>query len=337
MESEFFPVTPRQLASLLADHAEARESVGILGQPGVGKSELVKAVATTVGLPTVVRNLGLSDSTDLKGLPSFTTGEHLSVSWVKDVSWLSDVPTCQFLDELPNAQQATIAAAASVILEKRIDDLFLHPDTWVIWAGNRSSDKAASNRVPSHVLNRCYLYELTPSAEDWVEFEIQQQATDILTIKFVQMKGDASFDFDPARSINPTPRAWSTISRKIAALDAAGKEVPIQMVAGRIGKGFATELAAFRAIAATLPSREEIALMPETARIPAEPSAFFLVSDMLADWATPNNFDTIAKYMARLPKEWQAMCVKNAVKRDRALLNTPTFTKWGIQFADYLR
>jgi hypothetical protein len=289
-------------------------------------------------------NLVLMYSSDLKGLPTFhkttrgdgQTDEHVSMSWVQDVMWQQycESPLTCFLDELANAQTTTIASAASIILEKRLDTLHFHPDTWVVWASNRTTDKAASNRIPSHVLNRSYIYELESSVDDWSAYELNQTKapTDHLTVRFVRSKGEEVFEFDPAKSINATPRSWSTIARKLA----LNPHTPFTTIAGRITPHWATELMNFRKLAPTLPSREQIMIDPLGAPVPEDPSAKFLITDMLADFATVNNIDTIRKYVERLPAEFQSKMVHSATRRDKSLFMTEAFTKWGVKFAEYL-
>ena len=340
LNAEIIPVSPSMLTTILTDHAINGESVGILGMPGQGKSEIVKQVALNANKPMLCpHNLVLMDSSDLKGIPHFNKATHsdepVSMCWVQDKMWLQYVhsPLTCFLDELPNAQTMTIAAAASVILEKRLDTLHFHKDTWVVWAGNRTTDKAASNRVPTHVLNRSYLYELQNTVEDWSTYELNQPTlTDHLTVRFGRMKGDEVFSFDPARLINPTPRAWSTVARKLA----LKPDTPFATIAGRLGPAWANELMQFRTLAPQLPSREQIMLDPLHAPVPTDPSALFLITDMLADFATVNNFDVVRTYMERLPADFQSKLVHSATKRDPALFMTETFTKWGVKFSENL-
>ena len=88
-------------------------------------------------------------------------------------------------------------------------------------------------------------------------------------------------------------------------------DVPFATVAGRIGKGMASELMAFRDLAPTLPSVEEVLMNPKGAKLPSEnTSAQFLITDMLADQATFNTFDSLVEYAKRMPPEMQAKFVK---------------------------
>lgn len=332
-DGEFTEVRPSQLKEILLDLAQEGEPVGILGDPGIGKSEIVTQVALEVGKPMFAPcNLALSDGSDIKGMPDLSQG---FVKWVKEQNWLMRVEnaTTVFLDEYPQSQIITMCAAAPIILEKRVDDIYLHPDTWVVWAGNHPKNKAGTNRLPSHIPNRSVMLAVCYSAEDHIAYEIERDDTDTLTLRFLRMKGDVAYDFDPARLINPTPRAWSWVARKLY----RNPNTPMATIAGRIPKGLASELMAFRNLAPMLPSREEVLMKPKEAKVPDNTSAQFLITDMLADAAGVNNFDALVEYAKRLPAEMQAKFVKDSMKRKPEVASTKAFVAWGVKFAEVLR
>lgn len=334
-DSELVELTASELLPILIDHAQAGESVGIEGPPGGGKSSLVAEAARAAGLPLFVNNLELSDVTDGKGLPFRDTENPHQQVWIKDKRWLTGLPMAYFHDELPRASVAVQGSIASLLLENRLDDLTLPAGCWHVWAGNRTADRAGANRVPSIIYNRCFMYGLRYDAESQIEYMLglPEAETDLLTVRYLRMKGDAALAFDPAQKINPTPRAWTTASRKLAGLPTTH----FATLAGVIGKGFATELLAFRQMADSLPTQEEILLNPHSARVPEGFSAQFLVTDCMADAATVTTFDGLVDYAQRLPPELQAKFVKDSLKRCPAIASTRAFVQWGVKFAEVLR
>ena len=140
--SEFMVVTPKLLTKLLMEHAENSEAVLIEGPPGCGKTEITCQISAKVGKPMLSPfNVALSDGTDMKGIPSFNDGK-TSQHWVKDKRWIeaAQFPQTILLDELGQGSTSAINACASIIHEKRIDDVFLHPETWVVATSNRAQD-----------------------------------------------------------------------------------------------------------------------------------------------------------------------------------------------------
>lgn len=335
-ESELVELTAAELLPLLIDHAQAGESVGIEGPPGGGKSELVAQAAKAAGLPLLVYNIELCDQTDFKGLPFRDPDCQNQVVYLKEKVWLQDYPFAGFFDELPRGTVATQGSVCSLLLEKRNDDVRLHDSSWMVWAGNRTSDRAGANRVPTIVYNRCYNYGLRYCAKSLVEYEVDKNPDDIdlLTVRFLRMKGDQALQFDAGLKINPTPRAWSVVMRKLK----QRPDVAFATIAGRLGKGLASELLAFRDLAPKLPSVEEVLMDPKNARLPENnPSAQFLITDMMADQANRNTFDALVEYAKRLPPEMQAKFVKDSMKRNPETASTPAFVQWGVKFAEVLR
>jgi len=332
-DSEIIELSPKELLPILTDHAINGETVGIEGPPGSAKSDLVAQAAKAAGLPLMILNLELSDTTDGKGLPFRDPDNKNQVVWLKDKRWLVDYPVANFMDELPRAVVPVQGTAATLMLENRIDDLYLPKGTWHVWAGNRTADKAGANRVPSIIYQRSFMYATAYSAESQVEWMITQPDLDLLTMRYLRMKGDAALSFDPNKKINPTSRSWTKVAKKLF----AKPDAPFATVAGLLGKGVAIELMAFRALAPTLPSPEEVELNPKGARVPENISAQFLITDMLADRASFNNFDTLVEYAQRLAPEMQAKFIKDSITRVPEVQGTRSFTEWGVKFAEVLR
>lgn len=332
-DSEIIELSPKELGPILTGHAINGETVGLEGPPGSAKSELVAQAAKAAGLPLMILNLELSDTTDGKGLPFRDPDNRNQIVWLKDKRWLADYPFANFMDELPRAVVPVQGTAATLMLENRIDDLYLPKGTWHVWAGNRTADKAGANRVPSIIYQRSFMYATAYSAESQVEWMVQQADLDLLTMRFLRMKGDAALSFDPNKKVNPTSRSWTKVAKKLF----AQPDAHFATIAGMIGKGLASELLAFRQLAPSLPSPEEVLMNPKGARVPENISAQFLITDMLADLASFNNFDSLVEYGKRLVPEMQAKFVKDSMTRCPEVCNTRAFVEWGVKFAEVLR
>lgn len=344
---------PQKLEEALYWHGLYRQPVIALAQPGVGKSTIFRKVFRRLGLPDITINLALSDGTDLKGLPSFIDyADGKAVKWVKEHVFLARKPIAVFLDEIFQAMTQVQNAAAPVILENRIDDTPLHSGSWVCAASNRAEDKAGTNRVPSHIPNRAtILYGPDVSIDEFSEYlldggssqtvEGQYQPPlpapaerDIRVIQFARMKGERAFHFNPSEMVNSTPRQMEWVAQFLPVMP---ESVMFDIVGGRVGEGLAAELKAFIKIADQLPPREKILLEPKKAPVPEEPSALYLVTGMLAQCASATNFDSICTYMQRVPPEFQAMLVKDAMRQHPEIVSTKAFVSWGVKFAEVLR
>jgi hypothetical protein len=329
---------PSQLKQALTYHAQRGIPCGVIGAPGVGKSDIVASVAQDLDLPLVVMNAANKEPSDFSGLPTFTThedGRTKVVEWAKMKTFMTERPMALFLDELFQAPVQVQNVVAPIVLEQRIDDIRLPEGSWVVFASNRQEDKAGTNRVPSHLPNRCTIY-YGPDAniDDWSEWALDNGVR-VEVIQFLRMRPNLLHDFDAARLVNATPRQWASVGRMLNDLPEA---LRMETIAGRVGEGPAAELTGFMRIAAQLPPKEVILTDPKNAPVPEDPSALFAVTGMLAQATTVNNFDSIAIYMERTPPEFQAMLVKDALRQTKqAIASTKAFVSWGVKFAEVLR
>lgn len=332
-EGEIVELTPKEFLPIIIGHIEAGEPVGVEGPPGAAKSAIIALGAKFAKKPMFVHNCELSDVTDYKGLPFRDVENNNQVVWLKDKAWMMDYPSVLFFDELPRGKTDVQGAIAPVFWENRIDDLILPAGTCAIWAGNRTSDRAGANRVPSIIYNRCFMYAVKYDSESQIEHMLTLDDIDTLTMRYLRMKGDTAFQFDPAKKINSTPRAWTTVAQKLF----AHPNAPFAVIAGKIGKGYASELMAFRDLAPSLPSPEEVLLTPDKARVPDNTSAQFLITDMLADQASVNTMDALITYVKRLPPEMQGKFVKDSMNRCPEVASTKAFVAWAVKFGEVLR
>lgn len=345
---------PSQLEEALFWHGQYRQPVISLAQPGVGKSSLYRKVFTRLGMPHITVNLALSDGTDMKGLPTFIDhgkGEK-AVKWVKEAVFLKKEPVAVFIDEIFQGQTQVQNSVAPIILEHRVDDIFLPAGSWVCGASNRAEDKAGTNRVPSHIPNRAtVLYGPDCSIDEFAEYLLEGGSSKVVegeysdplpepkdrdwrVVQYLRMKPNAMTGFDPSELINGTPRQWEWVAQYINSMP-EGVRYPI--VAGRVGKGYAAELNAFIKIESQLPSKEQILLNPKKAKVPDEPSALYIVTGMLAQASNATTFDSVCDYAERIPPEFQAMLVKDAMRLSPEVTSTKAFVRWGVKFAEVLR
>ncbi len=327
---------PSALAKAIDFHFSIDRPLGILGDPGVGKSQIVRAAAARYGLPFVTMNLVLSDPTDLKGLPFLLTLEDGTriVDWVKQRQFMQGKPFILFLDELFQAMVATMCVVAPIIDEKRVDDMQLHPDCRIIFASNKASNKAGTNRVPSHIPNRATIVELEVSNDDWLLWAIENGMPEVIPAFMMMRPNLLHPGFDPNQMINATPRQWAGVGRMLNA--GLPEDIKFDCIAGCVGEGPAAEFIGFERIMGQVPTREQILMNPETTPVPEDPSAQYAVAGMLIQNTTSNNFDVVVQYMQRMPEDFQAMFCKEVLRLQPAVTSCRGYVKWAIRFGAML-
>ena len=109
-------VTPRQLTKLLPYDLKAGLVPYLEGEPGIGKSAVVNALAKQFELKVIDLRLGQAEPTDMLGMPD-TSGEFARYKPFEEFPLEGrEIPAGYkgwliFLDELPAAKKDTQAAA----------------------------------------------------------------------------------------------------------------------------------------------------------------------------------------------------------------------------------
>lgn len=329
-------MTPSQIISSLHTLLSIRQPVFLWGAPGVGKSQVVAAVAHSMGYALRDIRAVLLDPVDLRGIPRITEAgvtEWCAPSFLPSAS--DPAKGVLFLDELNAAPPLVQAACYQLILDRRIGEYVL-PDGWVVVAaGNREKDRAVTHRMPTALSNRMVHLEFDVSLDDWLAWATRSGIRPEVTA-FLQFRPRLLHDFDPqsASRAFASPRSWAFVS---AILDAAPEaDVEYGLYRGAVGDASAAEFMGFLGVWRDLPTVDEILAAPETARVPHEPAALYAVSEALASKASFDSMPAIVAYLERIPVEFGVLCIKQAVCRDTSVVESPAFAAWAQAHADVL-
>jgi hypothetical protein len=312
------------------------------GAPGIGKTEVVHGRAKNRGRAVIDFRLLLRDPVDLRGLPSVDPIAKTTV-WVRP----SELPfignDCPeegdlFIDELNVAGQSMQAAAFGLVQERRVGENTLKPGWRIVAAGNRMSDKAAAQRVPSALLNRFAHIDVEADVAAWVNWALGANINPAL-VAFIRwrrgllhvMPGEkpqgenlAAMPAD-ARAF-PTPRAWEHVSELLA--DAPDDLRPA-LVGGLVGEGPAGELEGFIRVWRNLPSIADIIANPDKITVPDDPATLYAVAGGLARAADHKNIASIVRFAKRaIGPEFTITMMMDATKRDEGLKETQAYVEY---------
>lgn len=216
----------------------AEQSVLLLSPPGVGKSDLVRQAAASVGL-TCKSLLGTQIAPeDVSGVPRII-GER-SVFCPPRVLLPEDSgPFCLFLDELPACAPDVQKAFYSLLLERRIGEFLLPPRTWVVAAGNRAEDRALVRTISSALINRVLILNVRIDVGEWLAWaEANAIRADIRT--FIGLHNDVLLRPVPPQAVPfSTPRAWASLSRALDLVEqrnALTPELALALACGRVSE-----------------------------------------------------------------------------------------------------
>jgi dynein-related subfamily AAA family protein len=325
----FREVTIARAAVLIRYLIEKRHSVHLWGAPGIGKSDVTRQIAVSLGWKLIEFRANLRETVDLRGIPVADPVTGVTRWLVPDELPREDRDGkygILFLDELNTASPQMQAALFQLVLERKLGDYTL-PDGWVIVAaGNRVSDRAAAQRMPTALRNRFAHVYVVADVDAWANWAVANNVA-VEMIAFVRFRRELIHRM-PAGDENafPTPRSLT----KAAEFVDAPIDVRRDLIAAHIGDDCATEVEGFLQLYASLGSLEDIVANPETAAVPTEPSQRFAVCTGLARLATRKNFPQIMKYAHRLDGEGQVLLVHDATVRDEGLKNTAVYSKWAV-------
>lgn len=323
-------MTPSQISSMVRLCRAKRRPLFIWGPPGVGKSDLVATAAKDENIALIDFRMALRDPTDLKGIPwpDQKTG---TTKYFRDGELPKDGNGMLFMDELNSAAPATQAAGMQLALyPHRIGDYQL-PEGWsIVAAGNRENDRGVVHRMPSPLANRFTHCEYNIAIDDWVHWAQDNSIAPEL-IAFLRFKPDVLFTFDPKSASHAfaTPRSWVAAEELRAA--APDSKIAFEALRGTVGDGPAGEYTAFLKLIAELPSVDEIKLNPDTVPIPKEPATQYAICTALSSATTKTGFSRFMEYIKRMPTEFQAVYIRDSMRKVPELKTDKVFVNWAIK------
>lgn len=317
--------TPKEAAQVLQICLNAQQPVCLWGAPGIGKSSVVKQVASAAGRPCLDVRLSLLDPTDLRGLP-VVNGDG-RVHWATPEFLPRDGNAVVFFDEMNRAPVLTQNASFQLLLDRKLGEYTLPPAVDMVAACNRETDGGGVIRMPAALANRMVHINVTTDLADWCTWAASAHIEPVV-IAFLRFRPTLLHQFDTKAHAFPTPRSWEFVSRIVAQRPA--KELEHALVAGAVGHGAAIEFLSFVQLWRSLPSIDAILLAPTSAPVPNDVATLYAVSSALAGRADATNFGRVLSYLDRLPEEYAVYSVKDAVQRTAILASTPEFTQWAI-------
>jgi MoxR-like ATPase len=259
-----------------ADPVLRRRASMLWGTRGVGKSSIVRQVATHFGVPLVDLRLTTIEPVDLRGAIYADDVRGQTVWFPPEF-----LPTPQqpdgilFLDELTAADQRLQISAYSLILDRRVGHYHL-PDGWqVIAAGNASFHGAVSHDMGTALADRMFHFNVQSVIDAFLSYAISRGfAPEVMA--YLKIRPDKLDDTQAQLAndhlVGASPRGWEDISNVLkSGLSGEAKRLFVQ---GRIGAANAAEFfgvlreiqagADVVRLLASRPGEQTAALLPRT-------------------------------------------------------------------------
>lgn len=232
-------------------YMKTKQPVFYWGQPGIGKSDLIRQIACVQGTdrPIIDIRLLLMDPTDLKGIPYYNPKEG-KMLWAPP-SCLPDpdgplANAVLFLDELSAAPPSVQAAAYQLVLDRKVGEYCLPDGVDIFAAGNRESDRGVAFPMPSPLHDRFKHVDIQLSFECWQDWAMETRRSPVV-IGFLSSNKNMLNTFDPKKNNGTfaTPRSWVTgpcmsLEKDPTLLDKKNHELLRCLVEAAVGEGVAS-------------------------------------------------------------------------------------------------
>ena len=320
-------------------------SVMLWGAPGVGKSQAVRQLAAGIeentGKKVVVTDvrLLLFNPIDLRGIPTANADKTLAV-WLKPQIFQMDesdkVVNILFLDELSAAPQSVQAAAYQITLDRVVGEHRLPENCIVIAAGNRTTDKSVSFKMPKALANRVLHIEVEGSFDSWKAWAIRS-GINAKVVAFLNFRRDYLMGFDAASEdlAFATPRSWEMVSNLLNNVSDDVDKM-YNMIAGLVGCGVALEFRSWANVYSDLPDIKDI-FAGKKPKLPKSADGMYALISSMVTYAREHKRDMVKiansiEYAAMMPPDFATVLLKDYmyIEKDykEKLLKIPEFAKW---------
>ena len=306
---------------------KANVAVWIHGAPGTAKTASVYEYAAKVGLPLVKVFAPTADLITVMGALSVNK-ETNEASFLPLNKWIVDKPCIVLIDELPQAPVAIQNAFSDLLLNKTIGDTQLHPESFIIATGNRQEDRAGTNRIPTHIVNRCFHMYPELTGDEWLNWATDNKYDERI-IGFGHFRKELLHNFDANQAQKPyaTFRSWSMVNELLRV--GLPDNMILNAASGIVGEGAGLEFDSFCKLSKSLQDPVGLLKNPGTFIPPTELSGLYAISTAIAmnvDKATAENFFVL---MDQMPTEFQVLGTMTALRRSKEIIvKTKGYLKW---------
>lgn len=359
-----YAVTPRTAIQQIQLVLAGGRVPYLRGSPGIGKSAIVRKIAAMANLLIIDHRLSTSAPEDLSGLPRFDAdgkarfspfadlfplkGQKLPIKTHAVVDEQGNVLReatyysgwLLFLDEFNSASKDVQAAAYKLILDRMVGQHHIHPDCYMVAAGNKDTDRAITNPMSTAMQSRVVHLFLEFKFEEWMQDVVVAQKWHPTVHAFLEQAGaSAAYDFNPSNqeATYCCPRTWEFMSNFMDQIeDIATVPEFTPTFAGTISANIAVQFVTFTANFLKLPSFQTILKDPKNAPIPESAGEQYAIMAMAAIRANKDEFDALLEYAMRFQLTFQLMFFRSSRVRYPDARRHKSFMDAAVKLDQYL-
>lgn len=290
-----------------------------VSKPGVGKTTINEDFCRREGWDFICSTLPLDDPSTIRGYPRppapGTDGEAVHCLFDQVArAFRATKPTLWFLDDIGQASESVLKSVMRIVQRGELDGRKLPDCVTIAGATNDVGHGAGVYGMIEPLKSRFHtIVEIECHVDDVVGFGLGRGWPAWL-LAYLRNSPDALNDWKPSKSMKidgACPRGWEYL----AEWDQMGI-TDSEVWAGCVGKGRAAAAASFKELVAELPDVDAVLMDPDSAPVPDNPSARFLVAMALASRMSAGNFGSAVKYLNRLPGMFRAYSIRDAFRAE---------------------
>jgi hypothetical protein len=200
--------------------------IGVLirGPHGIGKSQIVKSVASELGLEVIDVRASTMQEGDVVGYPDLEAIKSTGRSTFALPAWFvaaCESPVVLFLDELNRGLIGVLNGMFQIILDRELGNgpdgkpMKLHPGTRVVAAVNAGSEYTVNEMDPA-LLDRFWTVDLKPTVQEWLGWAAGA-GVNSLVIDFIRQHPEhlrPTKEVEPGK-VAPTQRSWARLDASL--------------------------------------------------------------------------------------------------------------------------
>ena len=345
-------ITLKQAANLIATNPEIRFM--LRGEPGIGKSSLLEAIASQLGYDYAyidVPNMDLGDiAMPVIDHETKTTRYYPNARFKVH----EGKPVVIMLDEFSKGADP-VKNMLHPMLEKanpRLGDISINKDTVVFMTGNLTTD-GVGDSLKAHSLNRIVPVTISkPTSDEWLEWALNNGIEAEVCAWVNQFPHALASYTDPAQGDNPyiynprkpqsafvSPRSLATASNIVRTRKLNSPDAVIAALAGAVGEAAARDMQAYIEFADQLPTWEQQIKDPDNTKVPTSPGACAITVFGAISRVDKQSITPFMKYLERFEAEWQAVFAINIAKtpsKQSIAFSCKAFADWVAKNQDLL-
>ena len=331
----------QKLTETLIVLVQNRMKALIVGQPGIGKTDIVGQVADFLKCKLITMFPAVSDPTTFEGMPSIDPksglADFLPFGQLRQIMTATEL-TIVFLDDLGQAPPAVQAAVMHLLLAREINGKKVSDNVVFLAATNRRGDGAGVKGILEPVKSRfSMIIQYTPDVKSYTAWA-QSHGVAHEYIAWVNFQPEVLTAWSPTSDIvnQPSPR---TITEAAKLWSLGLRDLESQGDA--MGESHAGQFLAFTKVYKDLPSLSGIIADPQNAIVPRPEaiSATHAVTQGLVHKASLENAESIVTYSMRLAEEFDTVLVQGMINKFaaeseetlKAFQETQSFVKWSVK------